>query len=202
MKLREFDPDTDFDRIRGWISDERSHAMWCANRFQYPLDKSNFLSVLSGMEQRTGNLSFVAAADDDKAVGFFCYSLNRDLGEGRLKFVIVDPACRGKGTAREMLRLAVSHAFEDTDANCVSLIVFSENPRARKCYEKAGFTERKADTPAFTYKEESWGRHCMVMERKPANTDGEHCRAECTVGRKPFNGHLRLRQTAGRNRDG
>ena len=165
MKLRIFDPDADFDRIRSWITDERAHVMWCANRFQYPLDRNNFLSVLSEIAQRSGDTPFVAATDNNTAAGFFCYSLNRDSGEGKLKFVIVDPEYRGKGTAQEMLRLAVSNAFEDTDAKCVSLIVFTENPRARKCYEKAGFKERKTDSPAFAYKEESWDRCCMVMER-------------------------------------
>ena len=166
MKLRIFDPDADFDRIRSWITDERAHAMWCANRFQYPLDRNNFLSVLSEIAQRSGDTPFVAATDNNTAAGFFCYSLNRDSGEGKLKFVIVDPEYRGKGTAQEMLRLAVSNAFEDADAKCVSLIVFTENPRARKCYEKAGFKERKTDSPAFAYKEESWGRCSMVMERE------------------------------------
>lgn len=166
MKLRPFDPDSDFDRIRGWITDERAHAMWCANRFRYPLDQGNFLSVLSEAAQRTGDVPFAAVSDDNIAAGFFCLSPGRESGERRLKFVIVDPKCRGRGTAREMLRLAVSQAFEDACVKRVSLIVFSENTRARKCYEKAGFTERKTDSPAFIYQGESWERRRMVMERR------------------------------------
>jgi ribosomal protein S18 acetylase RimI-like enzyme len=73
--------------------------MWCANRFQYPLDRNNYLSVLSEMAQRSGDTPLIAAMENNKAVGFFCYSLNRDAGEGKLKFVIVDPEYRGKGTA-------------------------------------------------------------------------------------------------------
>ena len=171
MKLRAFDPDADFDRIRGWISDERSHALWCANRFQYPLEKSDFLSVLSEMAQRTGDLPFVAAADDNTAVGFFCYALNREAREGKLKFVIVEPACRGKGTAQAMLRLAVAHAFEDADARRISLIVFSENRRAEKCYEKAGFSGESTVEPPFAFRGESWSRCSMAVER-PAGESG------------------------------
>ena len=122
------------------------------------------------MSQRTGDEPFVAAKDDDKVVGFLCYSLNRDIGEGKLKFVIVDPEYRGKGIAQEMLRLIISHAFEDAETKCVSLIVFSQNPRAKKCYEKAGFAERKTDnSPEFAYKEEFWGRCSMVIERNLRN---------------------------------
>ncbi len=163
MKLRAFDPDTDFEMIRNWTTDERAHAMWCANRFHYPLEKDNFLAVLSDMALKTGDVPYVASMDDDKAVGFFCYSLNPDSGEGKLKFIIVDPECRGKGIASQMLHLAVSHAFEDTGAECVSLIVFSENPRAKRCYEKAGFCEKESDCKPFVYKDETWGRCCMVI---------------------------------------
>lgn len=167
MKLRALDPDMDFDIIKSWITDERSHAMWCADRFHYPLYKDDFISVLSGLEQKTGDRAFTAVTDDDKAVGFLCCSLDRELGEEKLKFVIVDPEYRGKGTAREMLRMAVSHAFEDPEIKCVSLTVFSENARAKECYEKVGFIERKTDSPSFSYREESWGRCSMVIERYP-----------------------------------
>ena len=165
MKLRPYIPDTDFDRIRTWISDERSHAMWCAGRFRYPLDRDNFTDVLSAMARNTGDIPLVAAPDDGGAAGFLCYSLNRELREGKLKFVIVDPVCRGKGVAGEMLRLAVSYAFEETGAERVSLIVFSSNPRAKRCYEKAGFTGLKKDYEPFVWKDESWGRYGMVISR-------------------------------------
>ena len=83
-----------------------------------------------------------------------------------IRFVIVDPEYRGKGIAQEMLRLILSHAFNDAKTKRVSLIVFSQNPDAKRCYEKAGFTERKTgNSPDFAYKEEVWNRCCMVMER-------------------------------------
>ena len=165
MKLRPFDADIDFERIRGWIADERAHAMWCAGRFQYPLNKDDFIAVLSGMARRTGDVPFVAEDDGGQAAGFFCYSLNRDTGEGKLKFVIVGPEYRGRGVAREMLRRAVSRAFEDPAAESVSLVVFSENVRAKKCYEKAGFSERKTDAGPFVWRDESWDRCSMIVRR-------------------------------------
>ena len=84
MKLREYLPSKDFDNIKSWIDDERTHAMWCADRFEYPLEKENF--------------------------------------------------------------------------EALHLNVFSENIRAKKCYQKAGFTERSVAENAFSYKDESWGR--------------------------------------------
>ncbi len=164
MELRAFNPDADFERIKGWITDERAHAMWCANRFAYPLAKGDFLKALSDMAQKTGDVSLIADIGG-KAAGFFCYSLKSDSGEGVLKFVIVDPDCRGKGVAREMLGLAVSHAFRDTGAESVRLIVFSVNERARRCYEKAGFTEKHTDSKAFAFGDELWDRCHMAITK-------------------------------------
>ena len=79
--------------------------------------------------------------------------------------MIVDPAYRGKGVAGEMLRLAVSRAFEDPDAERVFLIVFASNPRARRCYEKAGFSALEKDLQPFVWKDESWDRCSMVISR-------------------------------------
>lgn len=56
-------------------------------------------------------------------------------------------------------------AFEITNAQAVQLNVFPENKRAKKCYESVGFTERKTDLNAFSYKDESWGRCNMVIIR-------------------------------------
>ena len=55
MKLREYLPSKDFDNIKNWIDDERIHAMWCAGRFEYPLEKENFEAVLEDMHSKWGD---------------------------------------------------------------------------------------------------------------------------------------------------
>ena len=163
MKLRVFCEDTDFEMIRTWVADERGHAMWCANRFHYPLERGNFMEVLSDIAERNGDVPYVAVLEDNRPVGFFCFSTDSDRREGKFKFVIVDPACRGNGIAKEMFQLALTHAFEHTDAETAHLVVFTENIRAKKFYEKVGFVEKRTDHDAFAYKEELWDRcHMMV----------------------------------------
>ena len=61
-----------------------------------------------------------------------------------------------------MLELASRYAFEKNGAVALQLNVFSENIRARKCYQKAGFTERRVTKNAFSFKGESWDRVNMV----------------------------------------
>ena len=166
MKLRSFNPDKDFDTIKTWITDERTHAFWSANRFSYPLDRENFEVTLKENGQNFGDAPYVATDGSDTAVGFFIYAYNQETKEGMLKFIVVDPERRGKGTAREMLKLATEQAFTNPDAIAVHLNVFPENARAKRCYEKAGFTERKTTPKAFAYKDELWDRCNMVMKRE------------------------------------
>ncbi len=165
MRLRPYIPETDFDVIRNWISDPRAHALWCADRFAYPLSRENFDKVLREIRIRNGDSPFVAVGDDGTVTGFFCYSLHPETGEGLLKFVIVDPAVRGRGAGKAMLRLAADYAFGISKAEALTLRVFTENPRAIRCYESVGFIEEKTDPGAFAYQDESWGRTSMTLRR-------------------------------------
>lgn len=165
MRIRPYIESKDFDEITKWITEERAHALWCANLIHFPIEKDNFVKVMQEAAERFGDSPYVATSDDGELIGFFCYSVNLANNEGMLKFVMNNPQYRGKGYGKEMLRLAVKYAFEITNAQAVQLNVFPENEIAKKCYEAVGFTERKTDLNAFAYKDESWGRCNMVIRR-------------------------------------
>lgn len=165
MRLRPYIGCKDYDFIKNWISDERAHAMWCANLIQYPIEKNNFDEIMSEAAKRFGDSPYVVTENDGTLIGFFCYSANLDTNEGMLKFVMVNPDYRGKGYGKAMLQLVIKYAFEITKVESVQLNVFPENIRAKKCYESVGFTDRKLDLNAFNYKDESWGRCNMVITK-------------------------------------
>ena len=164
MTLRPYQK-TDFEVISKWITQERAHALWCANLIPYPLEKESFYKLLAEAEERFGDSPFVATTEEGKVVGFFCFSVNLSTNEGMLKFVVIDASERNKGYGCEMLKLAVKYAFEIAKVDAVQLNVFAENLGARKCYEKVGFQERAMTEGAFRYKEEAWGRCNMVIKR-------------------------------------
>lgn len=164
MYLKHFVLENDFEIIKNWINDERTHAMWCANHFSFPLEKENFSSVLSYVADKFGDTPYLAMTGEESAAGFFCYSLNEETKEGMLKFVVINPELRGKGAAGEMLKAICGHAFEN-GAQLVQLNVFPENIRAKKCYLKAGFITRSITENAFSYKDESWGRCNMILRK-------------------------------------
>lgn len=105
-----------FNEIKCWISDERTHAMWCANFIKYPIEKEYFDNVMLEEAAMFGASPYVATTDDGKVVGFFCYSVNLSTNEGRLKFVMLNPSQRGKGLGKAMLQLAIEYAFNIVDA--------------------------------------------------------------------------------------
>ncbi len=165
MRIRPYIESKDFEELKNWITEERAHAMWCANLIQFPMEKESFEKTMREASDRFGVSPFVVTSDEGELIGFFCYSVNLDSNEGMLKFVMNNPKYRGKGYGKEMLRLAVKYAFEITNVQAVQLNVFPENERAKKCYESVGFTERKTDLNAFAYKDELWGRCNMIIRR-------------------------------------
>ena len=142
VRIRPYNASRDFEAIRQWVCDERSHAMWCANLIPYPLEKAGFEATLRTAAIRFGDSPFVATTDGGEAIGFFSYSTNLDTNEGMLKFVIVDSRLRGQGYGGEMLKLALKYAFEIMGAETVTLGAFEGNDIAHNCYKKIGFTDR------------------------------------------------------------
>ena len=165
MRLRNYTADKDFDVIKNWITEPRAHAMWCANIFSYPLSKDNMNEKLEYAASQFGDAPFIAETDDGEAVGFFCYNTNTETKEGMLKFVVLNPDFRGTGAAGEMLNLVKDYAFNEAGAEALHLNVFPENPRAKRCYEKAGFVERNLTENAFEYEGELWGRLNMIIHK-------------------------------------
>ncbi len=166
MRLRPYIPSHDFDAIKNWVTDERTNAMWSANHAPYPLEKNVFEQFLADMYIRHGDCPFVATTDDGTVVGFICTSINYDNNEAMLAFVIIDPAQRGNGYGREMIQLASEYCTDILKADAVQLNVFTVNERARKCYESAGFTERRITPDAFPFGDEMWGRCNMVLKKQ------------------------------------
>ncbi|MBR6872776.1 MAG: GNAT family N-acetyltransferase [Ruminococcus sp.] len=165
MEIRPYDPDRDLPLIEASVSDRRIHALWCAGRLPYPVQRESFDAFLRTESETCGNRAFTAVLDG-RAVGFFCLSPNAGTGEAMLKFVLVDGTLRGQGIGGQMLKLAAQYAFTELNAKAVQLMVFSGNEAALRCYTKAGFKERRRDAGAFRYESEIWDRCNMVLQNE------------------------------------
>lgn len=164
LRLRNYDPDRDFAEIASWFSDERTHAMWCANRFSYPLKQEDFESTLRMMSENSGDIPLTAVDERDDAVGFLCYASPENGRTGLIKFVAVDKDRRGQGFGKQLIKKAVRYVLEESGAEKLRLHVFSENTAAICCYTACGFRIVSEVKSAFPYREEQWGRITMEKE--------------------------------------
>ena len=168
MKLRPYCYGEDWPLIEAWVADERTHALWCARRFPWPLRRESFEGRLRELEER-GDRPFTAVTEAGEAVGFVCVSPGPGAAAATLKFVLVAPEKRGGGFGRALVTLAA----EASGAGTVRLSVFSCNAAARSCYERAGFTADGAEEEgAFSFGAEVWGRCGMVLVRGGAAPEG------------------------------
>lgn len=165
MKLRPYRYGEDYPLIEAWIGDERTHALWCARRFPWPLTRESFEGKLKELTEKSGDCPFLAVTEEGTPVGFVCWSPGPAAGEGRLKFVVVAPERRGRGYGRELVSLAAAYG-KDQGAETVRLSVFAENAAARRCYERVGFALERVEEGVFPFHEERWGRCDMALRVK------------------------------------
>ncbi|MHA7261986.1 GNAT family N-acetyltransferase [Arthrobacter sp. TMN-37] len=65
--------------------------------------------------------------------------------------ILLGPVGRDRGIGSEATRLLIDHAFTATGLHRISLEVFAFNPRARRAYEKSGFTAEGTLRGAFKF---------------------------------------------------
>ena len=76
------------------------------------------------------------------------------------RIAIFRPEYHGKGIGTWAVETARDYAFRELKLNCLTLDVFSFNPRAKRVYEKAGFrvAEVCGDEMIMTLSREEWGK--------------------------------------------
>ena len=156
MIIRDYES-KDFDEISKWCRDEKIHALWCAYKFDYPLNQNNFETMLEKLGEAK-----VVCLEDGQIVGFFCYDHHEEDQIGMLKFVILSSRHRGMGYGSKMIDAALSYAKEEKLALGVKLNVFDINSTAIGCYTKHGFIKMQETPEAFVFQNEKWGRISMI----------------------------------------
>ena len=72
LRLRPFILCRDFEKISKWINQPREHAMWCAGRTKFPIEREDFVRMLEDIAENCGDTPFVATDINGVPVGFFC----------------------------------------------------------------------------------------------------------------------------------
>lgn len=166
MRLRGYIEEIDFPLVQKWVEEERVHALWCAGRFGYPLDRDNFREVLTKNAEEWQDCPYIVTEDDGRQIGFFTYNINTEENYGFLKFIVLDGNLRGQGYGTRMIQFVSRFAFEITGVSQLRLNVFDVNGAAAGCYRKAGFYEESREKDVFAFQGEVWGRCHMIKADK------------------------------------
>ena len=163
IQMRPYKPG-DAKIIATWLGDERAFRLWSADQYEHFPIAPEDMNAYYDRSRDDGNIWGMTAFDGSSVLGHmtmrFPDAHRRVL---RFGFVIVDPARRGHGCGREMLRMAIQYAFLFTRAEKISLGVFAQNEAAIRCYRACGF-ERPASGESRQYMlmGEIW--NCIEME--------------------------------------
>lgn len=132
--------DEDSDTLFGWIN-ERDEVLF--NSRYRPVHAWQHRDWFESIRNRDDVTIFgIRLVDSDRLIGS-CQLAGVDAhhGTAELQIRIGEVGERDQGLGLEAVRLLLTHAFRDLRLRRVELSVFSDNGAARRCYEKAGFTE-------------------------------------------------------------
>ena len=156
MKLRPYQKE-DAEIICTWLRTEDELYRWSADRYnKYPLT-GNDINENYTPQLETGRFYPLTAVDErGNVTGHLIIRYPRDDDRSvRFGFVIVDPALRGKGYGKQILRLGIEYVRKHLPATRIDLGVFENNESARRCYEAVGFTAygtRECEMPIGTWR--------------------------------------------------
>jgi RimJ/RimL family protein N-acetyltransferase len=149
LRLAPFTP-ADFTRLISWVPDADALLQWAGSIFEWPLDGPQLERYLApALGDPPARLIWRAHDGEGAVVGHIeLDDVEREHGAAVLARVLVDPARRGEGFGRAMVRRALAVAFGELGLHRVELRVFDFNTPAIAVYESLGFVleGRRRDT--------------------------------------------------------
>lgn len=137
--------DEDFESLIGWIPDAESLFRWTGRTFSFPLGRAQLAAHLERIGRPGSGMRAYTARDPEtgSAVGHCeLMIVDREVACARMGRVLVgNPAHRGKGLGRAVVRSALRIAFDEMGMHRVELNVFPDNLGAIACYERVGFRQ-------------------------------------------------------------
>lgn len=122
----------DVPEIASWVTSEIDVLTFAGLSLKYPISAHDLFDPANGQWE-----SYVLWSNSDVvATGAL---QDRSPGEVRVGRVLVDPAQRGRGLGRSIMRLLINRAATRAGVTHLTLGVFERNLPARALYESLGF---------------------------------------------------------------
>jgi RimJ/RimL family protein N-acetyltransferase len=137
--FRPIEPE-DEPRLREWINDPRN---WRFLHHRPPTNGPRELEWVQSLAKGQPQYVFgIVVKDGDRLIGVTgLHNPSAVDRKATVGIAIGDPASQNKGYGTEAVRLLLRYGFEELNLNRIGLTVFANNPRAIRCYQKAGFVQ-------------------------------------------------------------
>lgn len=163
LRIRKLDLD-DAAKIVSWIDDERALITWGGPYFDFPLSIPAVSKLIAEhVGEKPTRECWALDGPDGEFIATFQLSLNFRSGQAGLGRVLINPDFRGRGIAKQMLRIAERKAFERSEINRLELRVYTFNDAAIAAYKKAGFVFEGTERQSARFRSEYWDT--MIMSK-------------------------------------
>jgi RimJ/RimL family protein N-acetyltransferase len=124
--------------LRRWVNDPRN---WRGLNLRPPLNACREREWIENLgKSQTDYVFGIVVRDGDRLIGTTgLHRINANSRKAELGINLGEVACQNKGYGTEAVRLVCRYGFEELNLNRIGLSVFSNNLRAIRCYQKAGF---------------------------------------------------------------
>lgn len=130
-------------QVKNWFSDHQQIFAWGGPDMAFPISDKEFIQQL--MAQHFSSYCLLDAGQQLLAFG----QHYRRLGHHHLSRLVVNPAFRGQGMAKILIKKLLAQAFSEQPAKGASLFVFTDNLVAHQCYRSLGFVETQYPEQTF-----------------------------------------------------
>ena len=148
--LRDMRPE-DVSGLRRWVNDLET-VRYLSARYWMPQSEADTADYLDHAMHAGANGAYVAIAnrENDLYLGQCdLISINWKMRSADMAIVMGDEQARGRGIGTEAIGLILAYAFAMLGLERVELEVATDNHRAMRCYQKAGFTLEGIKRHAF-----------------------------------------------------
>lgn len=138
IKLSAFD-ERHLDNVRRWVNDP---AIADLLDRAFPVSDTEHQKWYSNIIQRQDCVFFAIETSDGKHIGnVWLWNIDWRHRKAEVRVLIGPTDQQGRGLGTEAIRLASTFAFRKLNLHRVYAYVLSNNPRAKRAFEHAGFVE-------------------------------------------------------------
>ncbi len=153
--------ETDFSQIIDWINQHPRDFIiqWAGPTYNYPLTIDQMMNHYhKGINSIESDVFIYKIMDQNKFIGTVQIArFDRDSKEAVIgRFLIGEPASRGRGIGRTVLQQLVEIGFNDFGLNSIRLNVYESNEQAIKCYKSVGFKKGLKTEKVYQDQQGQW----------------------------------------------